>query len=61
MPETVTDPADTRCGHRRTSLTGAGVYEYCEDCGAVRRRKRPGETVQDQWHVCALCRLPGAA
>lgn len=42
------------CQHSRTSL--GPVYEYCEDCGAVRCRSRPGQRA-DEWHSCELCRL----
>lgn len=30
------------------------VYEYCEDCGAVRRRTKPGWPAE-QWHSCPQC------
>lgn len=35
-------------------------YEFCEDCGAVRRVKKVGEPQQDPWHLCDLCRPPGS-
>ena len=35
------------------------LYEYNDKMGAVRRRNQPGVTT-DKWHVCDLCRLPGA-
>lgn len=41
----------TACQHLRVDRD---VYEYCEDCGAARRRVRPGQP-EDEWHSCALC------
>ena len=37
------------------------VYEACADCGAIRRRPRPGDTRADEWHVCDLCRTSSQA
>lgn len=42
------------CPHARVHL--GEVYEYCEDCGATRRRSTPPEP----WHSCPKCKLPGA-
>lgn len=42
--------ATAECKHER--FTRGQVYDYCEDCGAVRE-------INGAWHVCALCRLPG--
>lgn len=33
------------------------VYDYCPNCGAVRRAPKPGEHRPDDWHSCKLCRL----
>lgn len=38
------------CRHERFSR--GGVFDYCEDCGAVRYVNG------DSWHVCEACRLP---
>jgi hypothetical protein len=48
---------DWGCRHKRTRTSG-GIYEYCLDCGAVRRLPRAGDSFPDSWHVCDLCRLP---
>jgi hypothetical protein len=45
------------CSHARTHKWSE-VYEYCEDCGAVRTLPRPGERLDTRWHSCDLCRLP---
>lgn len=43
------------CNHERADLDTPG-YEYCEDCGAVRRRTKPGRP-PEQWHTCPKCDL----
>jgi hypothetical protein len=51
----VIDPGgigDPECPHINVDR---GVYEFCEDCGAVRRSKKPG-TPQDPWHSCPRCK-----
>lgn len=45
------------CAHKNT--TRSGCYEYCEDCGAV--RKQIGINQWDEWHACNSCHLPDHA
>ena len=40
-----------RCAHEAVTR---GVYEYCEDCGAVRHSRQPGRP-EEPWHSCPLC------
>ncbi len=41
------------CTHKN-SVRGS-IYEYCPDCGAVRKMDRPGKP-GTEWHSCYLCR-----
>ena len=47
----------TPCTHRPAWLRRGQIYDYCCRCGAVRRRKQPGEAVDGPWHTCADCLL----
>lgn len=42
------------CKHENIEV---GVYEYCVDCGAVKRTYRPGQFVEEEWHSCPKCAL----
>lgn len=45
----------------RDANTVPGIYENCE-CGAVRQRTDlDGTPIQDEWHLCRACVLPGWA
>lgn len=46
------------CRHKRTSIGEARIYEYCEDCGAVRNVDQINAFGDAAWHSCDLCRLP---
>lgn len=39
------------CHHEHVDID---TYEYCEDCGAVRRRRKPGWP-PEEWHSCPRC------
>ena len=45
------------CKHERISI--GAVFEYCKDCGAVKRKDTYDKT-RDNWHSCKLCLLGGA-
>jgi len=44
------------CKHENAE-TPVGIYQYCPDCGAVRKRRNND---WDKWHTCDKCRLPGS-
>lgn len=43
----------TECEHANVSR--GRTYDYCEDCGAVRRAAAPDHET-DPWHSCPACR-----
>lgn len=47
----VADPAE--CAHKNVSR--GRIYDFCEDCSAVRRAPT-GATVVEPWHSCHACR-----
>ena len=49
------------CIHQNISQPPGSHFQYCEDCGAVRSQLSGKIGQFDEWHVCELCRLPGAA
>lgn len=51
----VADTCDGCADCQHANVSG-GVYEYCEDCGAVRRGRKLGRP-PDEWHTCPLCAL----
>lgn len=51
-----TDMRCCECKHENAERSASGIFDYCPDCGAVRRLIRGN--LWDQWHVCDLCRLP---
>lgn len=44
----------TECAHNNVSR--GRIYDFCEDCGAVRRAPT-GATVVEPWHSCHACRI----
>jgi hypothetical protein len=42
------------CKHPDNRVRTGDVYQYCEDCGAVRRKAEPGKP-SSEWHTCPLC------
>lgn len=46
------------CPHPENKTRRGVIYDYCEGCGATRKRAQAGKK-QEPWHSCALCILPG--
>lgn len=44
------------CLHQNTNQSPNSVYQYCNDCGAVRDVNR-ATGVWSQWHSCSICLL----
>lgn len=43
----------TKCAH--ANVIRGRSYDYCDDCGAVRRAATTGHEA-DPWHSCPACR-----
>jgi hypothetical protein len=46
----------TPCSHPEDRISRGKVFDYCEDCGAVRHAPEAGRK-PEPWHTCERCRI----
>ena len=44
-----------KCKHEKVSR--GSNYDYCEQCGAVRRNNQHSSGIPGEWHTCNACKF----